>query len=128
MLDPMEERENALGHGSTRQRCRAHARSGKRCKRFPIPGGTVCVMHGGAAPQVAAAARGRLQDAYARHCLWQISRSDSDVSVLFDNYREPALRVRLAARHLKELRKRAPRWWVRIDDDTRWRLERERRR
>ena len=40
------------------RRCRAHSkRSGERCRRLAIPGGTVCVMHGGAAPQVAAAAR-----------------------------------------------------------------------
>ncbi len=30
--------------------------SGVRCKRRPIPGGTVCVMHGGKAPHVQAAA------------------------------------------------------------------------
>ncbi len=33
--------------------------SGKRCKRRPIPGGYVCVMHGGKAPQVQASARER---------------------------------------------------------------------
>jgi len=41
-------------------------RSRERCRRAPIPGGTVCMMHGGAAPQVAAAARRRLQDRAAR--------------------------------------------------------------
>lgn len=35
----------------TRQ-CNATSRSGERCKRRPIPGGNVCVMHGGSAPQV----------------------------------------------------------------------------
>lgn len=34
--------------------------SGQRCKRRPIPGGHVCVMHGGKAPQVQASARERL--------------------------------------------------------------------
>ncbi len=34
--------------------------SGQRCKRRPIPGGAVCVMHGGKAPQVQASARERL--------------------------------------------------------------------
>lgn len=34
--------------------------SGVRCKRRPIPGGHVCVMHGGKAPQVQASARERL--------------------------------------------------------------------
>lgn len=43
-------------------RCTARSkRSGVRCKRFPIPGGTVCRMHGGAAPQVKAKALERLQ-------------------------------------------------------------------
>lgn len=42
-------------------RCKAMAKStGERCKRRPIPGGTVCVKHGGRAPQVKAAADQRL--------------------------------------------------------------------
>jgi len=39
----------------TRQ-CTATTRSGSRCKRAAIIGGTVCRMHGGAAPQVEKAA------------------------------------------------------------------------
>ena len=34
--------------------------SGDRCKRTPIPGGTVCVTHGGSAPAVKIAAQRRL--------------------------------------------------------------------
>ena len=42
-------------------RCTAGARStGDRCKRRAVPGADVCVIHGGAAPQVQAAARRRL--------------------------------------------------------------------
>lgn len=41
--------------------CKATSRSGNRCKRRPIPGGMVCAMHGGKAPQVVAAAEQRLQ-------------------------------------------------------------------
>ena len=42
-------------------RCTATSKqSGVRCKRRPIPGGLVCVIHGGAAPQVQAAAQARL--------------------------------------------------------------------
>lgn len=35
-------------------------RSGKQCQKPPIPGGTVCHMHGGGAPQVRAKAMDRL--------------------------------------------------------------------
>ena len=42
-------------------RCTATAKqSGKRCQLKPIPGGTVCRIHGGSAPQVKLAARARL--------------------------------------------------------------------
>lgn len=41
-------------------RCHAHNRAGKPCRNRPIPGGTVCRMHGGAAPQARNAARIRL--------------------------------------------------------------------
>jgi hypothetical protein len=38
-------------------RCSAKSKqTGERCKQRPIPGGTVCRFHGGAAPQVEAAA------------------------------------------------------------------------
>jgi hypothetical protein len=47
-------------------RCTAKARTtGLRCKRRPIPGGTVCVIHGGAAPAVRAAAQRRVAMAKA---------------------------------------------------------------
>jgi hypothetical protein len=43
-------------------RCTATAKgSGNRCKRRPIPGGNVCVKHGGGAPQVQLKARQRLE-------------------------------------------------------------------
>lgn len=43
-------------------RCTGTAKStGARCKRRPIPGGTVCVKHGGGAPQVRNAAQARLR-------------------------------------------------------------------
>lgn len=40
--------------------CTAKNRQGNRCARRPIPGGTVCRMHGGAAPQVRRRANLRL--------------------------------------------------------------------
>jgi hypothetical protein len=49
-----------------RERCTSRAKStGRRCGRWPVPGATVCVMHGGAAPQVRAKAAQRLQEAKA---------------------------------------------------------------
>lgn len=47
--------------GSMRRQCSATSkRSGQRCRRAPIVGGTVCVTHGGGAPQVKLAARERI--------------------------------------------------------------------
>jgi hypothetical protein len=48
--DPME-----------RVTCTATNRQGRRCGKSPILGGTVCRLHGGAAPQVQAAALERLK-------------------------------------------------------------------
>lgn len=47
--------------GPVEGRCvRWIAKYGRHCLRRPIKGGTVCVMHGGRAPQIAAAAARRL--------------------------------------------------------------------
>ena len=44
------------------RRCTARSkRSGRRCRRAPILGGSVCASHGGRAPQVRAAADARLR-------------------------------------------------------------------
>lgn len=61
------------GSGNHARRCSARSkRSGEGCKRAPIAGGTVCTMHGGAAPQVRAAAQRRLQDQAARVACWEL--------------------------------------------------------
>lgn len=45
-------------------RCSASSKqTGKQCGARPIPGGTVCRWHGGAAPQVQKAARQRILEA-----------------------------------------------------------------
>ena len=45
-------------------RCKAKSKTtGERCKNPPIPGGTVCHWHGGAAPQVRAASARRVFEA-----------------------------------------------------------------
>lgn len=45
------------------ERCKAKSRSGEQCKRRPIKGGKVCVLHGGKAPRTIAAAQRNLQTA-----------------------------------------------------------------
>lgn len=45
--------------GQTHGRCAGHNAEGGPCGRWPIKGGTVCYKHGGAAPQVQAAAEQR---------------------------------------------------------------------
>jgi hypothetical protein len=47
------------------RRCSAHTSAGKPCGRWAIKGGTVCIMHGGRAPQVKAAAKERTERAVA---------------------------------------------------------------
>lgn len=42
------------------RKCKAVKRNGEPCKSFAIRGGTVCVYHGGASPQVKKAAQKRL--------------------------------------------------------------------
>lgn len=45
-----------------KEKCTAQSKqSGKRCGNYPVHGGKVCRMHGGAAPQVAAKAAARAQ-------------------------------------------------------------------
>lgn len=45
-----------------RPQCRATNRQGQRCRRPPVPGATVCRLHGGAAPQVRRKAALRLAE------------------------------------------------------------------
>ena len=42
------------------RRCTGTNRLGERCARAPIPGGTVCILHGGASPNAQHAAKMRL--------------------------------------------------------------------
>lgn len=49
-----------MGHERTRTRCSATLRSGRPCRSWAVHGASVCNQHGGAAPQVRAAAQERL--------------------------------------------------------------------
>ena len=51
------------------RRCKAHTRSGQRCKKAAIVGGFVCATHGGKAPQVKRAAARRQVEQQARTAL-----------------------------------------------------------
>jgi hypothetical protein len=59
---PMIQKDHIEGADPMKARCTATNRQGKRCGKSPIPGGTVCRMHGGAAPQVKQKAMERLME------------------------------------------------------------------
>ena len=70
-------------------------RTGERCKRAAIKGGTVCIMHGGAAPQVKRKAAERIaevRDDALELLRLEIKRGGVDAKVALD-----------AVRHLTEL-------------------------
>lgn len=53
-------------HRNMTNRCVAHKKTGARCQRPAMLGGTVCRHHGGASPHVKAAAKARLENAADR--------------------------------------------------------------
>ena len=72
-------------------KCQAtSSRTGKHCKKWAIRGGTVCRTHGGAAPQVKAAAEQRVKDMLTEaldpeRVLREVGRiAFSDIRELFD--------------------------------------------
>src|SRR5712692_1013496 len=76
-----------LGLFDASRRCQAFVnRNGARCTRRPIPGGTVCVRHGGEAPQVRAAAEARLAAALM-----------SSIDQLVEMLKSPDARLKFAA-------------------------------
>lgn len=56
----------AFDRGNPARRCTAHKKTGERCRRWAIKGGTVCTHHGGRAPAVKAKARRRIEEAADR--------------------------------------------------------------
>lgn len=65
-MSDLTETSAAVGTSPKRQ-CTSKAKgTGARCKRSPVPGAEVCVVHGGAAPQVRAKAAERLLTARIR--------------------------------------------------------------
>lgn len=69
------------GYAHAENRCVAHSKSGDQCRRVARRGGTVCRHHGGAAPQVKAKARERLElaaDRMARELLGIATGAESE--------------------------------------------------
>lgn len=78
--EPIKERDWPQGP-SPERRCRAHKKTGERCKNAALQGSTVCRFHGGAAKHVKAAARARLDNAadlMARKLLGLAVAADSE--------------------------------------------------
>jgi len=62
--------------------CTAKSKTtGNQCKNPPIPGGTVCRIHGGSAPQVQAVAARRVLEALVGPALAQLRRLIEDATV-----------------------------------------------
>jgi hypothetical protein len=59
--EPSKFRETQLDNLPAR-RCVAKKTNGEQCRRWAVKGATCCKMHGGAAPQVLAKARARIQN------------------------------------------------------------------
>lgn len=82
--------------------CTAKAKStGERCGRAPIPGGSVCLFHGGGTRKARAAGRRRLAEAaiLANLAAWEKQQSarqqalapwSKEIAVRFPEYARPA--------------------------------------
>ncbi len=116
--DPMDATGIGAGHRSppSGRRCRATSkRSGERCRRLAIPGGAVCVMHGGAAPQVAAAAQRRLSSAALYDALPRILGPEV-LSRVAARPESGQADVTNAFERLSRARQRQPRWWRAVEE------------
>lgn len=115
------------------RRCTARSkRSGNRCKRAAVRGGTVCSMHGGKAPQVAAAARHRAAQfeahAEAERMLARAGVDADPVEHLLDSLYRAAALVEVWGRMVADLdnasevdlrdqtgRLRGEQWWEKVE-------------
>ena len=63
MVDEDRRYFSGLADGDRPRRCSAKRKNGRPCRNWAIRGGFVCRVHGGAAPQVRAKARARVESA-----------------------------------------------------------------
>lgn len=97
-----------MPRGRPKVTCTATAKStGEKCRRAPIPGGTVCVKHGGGTRKARAAGRRRLAEAAALKELatWETQMAAreralapwaNEIPVRFPQYARPAEMRRVA--------------------------------
>lgn len=84
-------------------RCRGTTkRTGTPCKRYPIPGGTVCKMHGGGAPQVRAKAARNLAEGELRQLLARKYNRDVPITNPLQELQAQAGRVRAWSEFLED--------------------------
>ena len=90
--------------------CTATNRSGTPCKRAAVPGATVCRMHGGASPQVKAAAQRRLEYATAQQAAAQLGLKidTSPQQALLDEVQRAAGMVAYYGQRVAELADQDP--------------------
>lgn len=95
------------------RRCRGHKKTGERCQRPAMLGGTVCRHHGGAAPHVKRAAQARLENAadrMARMLLGIATDDDSPPAVRLAAIRDALDRAGLSARAALDVTVEMPRY------------------
>lgn len=94
------------------RRCSAKNSAGKPCRARPIAGSTVCWTHGGAAPQVKAAAARRLSEAKAERILRSYGQKIdiNPVEALLEEIRWTAGHVAWLRERVQELEQQQLTW------------------
>jgi len=116
----MGKRQRRVLDGEVEKRtCTAKKKDGTPCKRPPIKGGTVCMSHGGAAPQVRRKANERLLQGVPK-MLTELKRLATDESIPA-NVRLAAIRDWLDRAGIGESDKHellltTPKWQEALDD------------